>query len=115
MTRRTPLLALAFLTVLLAWAPAGRADPVAPTVLTFIPHWVPQAQFAGFYVAYEQGFYAAHGIDLTILTGGPDWSVPEMLANGKADVGTLWLSTAMPCARWARPSSRRRSWCSALL
>jgi len=36
---------------------------------TFLPQWSPQAQFAGYYVAYEKGFYKNHGIDLTILQG----------------------------------------------
>lgn len=86
---------LAFLGALLTTAASGRADPPPAVSLSFVPHWVPQAQFAGFYVGYEHGFYAEHGIDLTILTGGPDHPSSEMLASGTADVATLWLSTAL--------------------
>lgn len=63
--------------------------------ITFIPHWVPQAQFAGYYVAYEKGIYKKYGIDLTILKGGPDSSSVEFLEKGKADFANMWLSTAI--------------------
>jgi NitT/TauT family transport system substrate-binding protein len=62
---------------------------------SFLPQWIPQAQFAGYYVAYEKGIYKKYGIDLTILKGGPDSSAVEFLKKGKADFTTLWLSTAM--------------------
>lgn len=73
-------------------------DVEAETTLkkvTFIPQWVPQAQFAGYYVAYEKGIYKKYGIDLTILLGGPKNSSVEFLEKGKADFATLWLSTAI--------------------
>jgi len=38
--------------------------------VSFIPQWVPQAQFAGYYIGLEKGIYRKHGIDLTIITGG---------------------------------------------
>ena len=34
--------------------------------------WVTQAQFAGYYVALDKGFYKDEGLDVTILPGGPD-------------------------------------------
>ncbi len=63
--------------------------------VTFIPHWQPQAQFAGYYVAYEKGIYKKYGIDLTILKGGPNSSPAEFLEKGQADFITMWLSTAI--------------------
>lgn len=65
------------------------------TKASFIPLWSPQAQFAGYYMAFEKGFYTRHGIDLTILTGGPGHSSTESLLNGKADFAVLWLVTAL--------------------
>lgn len=62
---------------------------------SFIPHWVPQAQFAGYYVAYEKGIYRKYGIDLTIIEGGPDRLASDYLREGKADFATSWLSTAI--------------------
>ncbi|WP_022669802.1 ABC transporter substrate-binding protein [Hippea alviniae] len=64
-------------------------------VFTFIPQWRPQAQFAGFYVAYDKGFYKKYGIDVKFLSGGPDAPSEEYLKEGKADFATMWLSTAI--------------------
>jgi len=63
--------------------------------VTFIPQWSPQAQFAGHYVAYEKGIYEKHGIDLTIIRGGPDRPSTDHLKNGKSDFATLFLTTAI--------------------
>ena len=68
------------------------AGEVALKKATFIPQWVPQAQFAGYYMAKELGIYKRYGIDLTILTGGPDRAAAEFLRDGMADFATLWLS-----------------------
>ena len=62
---------------------------------TLMPLWSPQAQFAGYYVALEKGIYAQHGIDLTILKGGPGQSPVQALQNGTADFAILWLTTAL--------------------
>jgi NitT/TauT family transport system substrate-binding protein len=61
----------------------------------FIPQWIPQAQFAGYYVAYEKGFYRKRGIDLQILKGGPERPASEWLEKGLADFGSLMLSQAI--------------------
>jgi len=62
---------------------------------SFIPQWSPQAQFAGYYVALEKGIYKKYGIDLTIISGGPDRHPTDFLKNKKADFATFWLSTAI--------------------
>ncbi len=61
----------------------------------FMPLWTPQAQFAGYYMAYEKGIYAKHGIDLKILKSGPGFSPSQALKSGDADFAALWLSTAL--------------------
>lgn len=61
----------------------------------FIPHWVPQAQFAGYFVAKDMGIYEKYGIDLTILTGGPRISSSVLLNEGKVDFALMWLSNAI--------------------
>ena len=40
--------------------------------LTLQLKWVTQAQFAGYYVAKDKGFYKEVGLDVTIKAGGPD-------------------------------------------
>lgn len=74
--------------------PAG-AEEGALKKVTFVTNWSPQAQFAGYYVAKEKGFYKERGLDVEILPSGPDVSAPDTLASGKADLAVLWLSQAL--------------------
>jgi len=62
---------------------------------SFLPQWVPQAQFAGYYIAYEKGIYKKYGIDLTIIPGGPGRQSSDFLKNHKADFVTLWLASGI--------------------
>ncbi len=57
--------------------------------------WVTQAQFAGYYVALEQGYYEEEGLDVEILAGGPDIAPPQVLAGGGADVMLNWMPSAL--------------------
>ena len=57
--------------------------------------WVTQAQFAGYYVAQEKGYYKAEGLDVTIKPGGPDISTPQVIAGGGADVIVDWMPSAL--------------------
>ncbi|MFQ6550003.1 ABC transporter substrate-binding protein [Aestuariibius sp. 2305UL40-4] len=57
--------------------------------------WVTQAQFAGYYVALENGYYEEEGLDVTILPGGPDIAPPQVLAGGGADVMLNWMPSAL--------------------
>ncbi len=57
--------------------------------------WVTQAQFAGYYVALDQGFYEEEGLDVTIKPGGPDIAPPQVIAGGGADVIVEWMPAAL--------------------
>jgi len=89
---RLPCLLLAFL-LLAAPFPVGRA--AAGEKVSFLPQWAPQAQFAGFYVAYEKGFYRDRGLDVKILRGGPNLPPSELLPTGQVDFGTMFLTTGI--------------------
>src|SRR5512136_2336047 len=54
--------------------------------------WVTQAQFAGYYVALDKGWYRDEGIDLTIKPGGPNLSPVDLVASGKSQFGTSFLA-----------------------
>jgi len=69
---------------------AAHADSV-----TLQLQWVTQAQFAGYYVALENGFYEEEGLDVTILPGGPDIAPPQVLAGGGADAMLNWMPSAL--------------------
>ncbi len=57
--------------------------------------WVTQAQFAGYYVALDKGFYTEEDLNVTILPGGPDIAPSQVLAGGGADVMIDWLPSAL--------------------
>lgn len=57
--------------------------------------WVTQAQFAGYYVAQDQGFYEEEDLNVTIKPGGPDIAPTSVLAGGGADVVLDWMPSAL--------------------
>ncbi|PSL20119.1 ABC transporter substrate-binding protein [Shimia abyssi] len=57
--------------------------------------WVTQAQFAGYYVALENGFYTEEDLNVTIKPGGPDIAPTQVLAGGGADVTVEWMPAAL--------------------
>lgn len=73
--------------------PAARA--AENVKMRFMPLWSPQAQFAGYYMAEKQGFYKKRGLDVEILTGGPQAPAAATLKNGRCDIALLWLSSAL--------------------
>ncbi len=77
-----------------ALAASGSAVMAADEVRLQL-QWVTQAQFAGYYVALDQGFYEAEDLDVTILPGGPDIAPPQVLAGGGADVMLNWMPSAL--------------------
>ncbi|MEC8642735.1 MAG: ABC transporter substrate-binding protein [Pseudomonadota bacterium] len=85
------------LTTLLALAASlamGTAASAADK-LTLQLKWVTQAQFAGYFVADHEGFYAEEGLDVTIKPGGPDISPVQVIAGGGADVVIDWMPSAL--------------------
>jgi len=72
----------------------AQADGHANTV-TLQLQWVTQSQFAGYYVALENGYYSDEGLDVTILSGGPDIAPPQVLAGGGADAMLNWMPSAL--------------------
>ncbi|MEL6171540.1 MAG: ABC transporter substrate-binding protein [Pseudomonadota bacterium] len=57
--------------------------------------WVTQAQFAGYYVALDQGFYKEEDLNVTIKPGGPDIAPAQVIAGGGADVVLDWMPSAL--------------------
>ena len=63
--------------------------------MTFTPQWTPQAQFAGYYVAMELGYYKDAGIDLEIVHPNATESAIARLRNNSSQITTLQLCQAM--------------------
>lgn len=77
----------------LALASVGAAQAADDVKLQL--KWVTQAQFAGYYVALDKGFYSEEDLDVTILPGGPDIAPTQVIAGGGADVTVEWMPAAL--------------------
>ncbi len=60
----------------------------------FQSKWFPQAQFAGYFVAQDKGFYADEGLNVTILDGG-NVNPTVQVASGNCDFGTDWITNML--------------------
>lgn len=61
----------------------------------FTPQWTAQAQFAGYYVALEKGFYKDAGIDVEIVHPSVTQSAVDRVRNNESHATTLQLAQAM--------------------
>ena len=84
------------LSIIIALSLLTAATAMAQKVV-FMPHWLPQAQFAGYYVALEKGFYAAEGLDVEIhhLNANTRKRPAAYLKAGEIDITSMMLINAM--------------------
>ncbi|MDU8926763.1 ABC transporter substrate-binding protein [Alisedimentitalea sp. MJ-SS2] len=73
----------------------GASAAQAADDVTLQLKWVTQAQFAGYYVALDKGFYSEEGLNVTIKPGGPDIAPAQVIAGGGADVVLDWMPSAL--------------------
>lgn len=73
-----------------AETPQGELTPASLVLI-----WNHQAQFAGYYMALEKGFYKQAGIDLEIRRGGPDIVSCDEVTEGRAEFCVAMLATAL--------------------
>lgn len=85
-------LRLSFIFVLITWAGISAEETKK---ITIAAHWLPQAQFSGYYVGIEKGIYARYGLDVDIIHATTGITSQELLLDGKADFATLFLTTAL--------------------
>jgi NitT/TauT family transport system substrate-binding protein len=69
----------------LAYAAAAPAHAQTLDKVTFGTNWVAEAEHGGFYQALADGTYRRHGLDVTILPGGPNVNNRILLPVGKID------------------------------
>ena len=87
------------------WAGALALGGITMSAISSVAHaaddvtiqlkWVTQAQFAGYYVAQDKGFYEEADLNVTIKPGGPDIAPPQVIAGGGADVVVDWMPSAL--------------------
>ena len=78
----------AFLVVMIVLGACGtekKSPP--PDKVTVQLKWIHQAQFAGLYVAQEQGYYADEHLSVMFVEGGPGIDLVGRVTSGQADFG----------------------------
>ena len=78
---------------LAAASPSARAQGLR--ALTLQTAWINDAEFMGYYVAMEKGWYQAEGLDLKYLPGGPDVIPEASVLSKKADVALSTVETVI--------------------
>ena len=68
--------------------------------VVFAPQWHAQAQFAGYFVAKEKGFYKDEGLDVTITFPTNSISSYVLLKNGECQFTTMQLLDALKDMDW---------------
>lgn len=80
---------------------AAAASPLMPrmaraaTPFAMQAAWINDAEFAGYFLAMDQGYYAAEGLDLTYLSGGPDVIPEGTIVAGRADLALTTPDTTI--------------------
>lgn len=72
---------------------AGRAS--AATAITMQAAWINDAEFAGYFLAIDKGYYTDEGLDLTYLSGGPDVIPEATIIAGRADLALTTPDTTI--------------------
>ncbi|MDA0372041.1 MAG: ABC transporter substrate-binding protein [Actinomycetota bacterium] len=72
---------------------AGECESLTPVKLQL--QWFIQAQFAGYYAAIDQGYYADQCLDVSIVEGGVDIVPQQQLADGAVDFALSWVPKAL--------------------
>ena len=75
---------------LAAAIPAGGQDK-----FVLAPQWMAQAQFAGYYVAKDMGFYEEEGLDVEIRHPYMTQTLEERVRSGECQAYTMFLSEAL--------------------
>nr|WP_238483687.1 ABC transporter substrate-binding protein [Anaerosporobacter faecicola] len=70
----------------------GKFGDLEKTDVTIQLKWLPQAQFMGYYVALEKGYYKEVGLNVDVVSGGGDISETTAVSNGTVDFGVTWLA-----------------------
>ncbi len=92
--RIVALLAAAVMVVAACSGSGASTAPSAPAELVPIRlqlQWFPQAQFAGYFAALDQGYYEEEGFDVTILPGAVEIVPATVVEGGQAEFGISWV------------------------
>ena len=69
-------------------ATAATAGAAPPATVRSAFSWIPDVEWASWYMAESQGFFTANAIESTLLHGGPNTpAVSQVIAGGGAEIG----------------------------
>jgi len=74
---------------------APAEDCTEPDPVRLQLQWFAQSQFAGYYVALDNGFYEAQCLDVEIIEGAVEIVPQQVLATGGAEFGLAWVPKAL--------------------
>ncbi len=75
--------------------PLASRNANAATAVTLQAAWINDAEFAGYFIAMDGGYYAAEGLTQTYLPGGPDVIPEASLIAGKAEIALTTPDTTV--------------------
>jgi ABC-type nitrate/sulfonate/bicarbonate transport system substrate-binding protein len=67
----------------------------AATPMTMQAAWINDAEFMGYMIGLDEGYYAAEGLDLEYLSGGPDVIPESSIVSGRADLALTTPDTTI--------------------
>lgn len=86
---------LIIIIVLIHLLSINAAEHPEKSSLKFMLQWFPQAQFAGYIAAVEEGYFQDQGLEIELLFNDGSQSPLKELASGEIDMCSAWLSQAM--------------------
>lgn len=86
MTNRRQMIAASVAALAAACSPRPKASAAGKRI-RFATDWRAQGEHGGFYQALASGAYARRGLDVTLIQGGPNVNVPQLLAAGAIELG----------------------------
>jgi ABC-type nitrate/sulfonate/bicarbonate transport system substrate-binding protein len=72
-----------------------RRQAFAASPLSMQASWINDAEFTGYFVAIDNGYYKDEGLDLTYLSGGPDVIPESSIIAAKADLALTTPDTTV--------------------
>jgi len=79
----------------------GPVEP--PDEVTVQLKWYHQAQFAGFYVADQRGYYTAEGLNVGFVEGGPEVDLSKSVLDGTAQFAVVGADTLIVSRAEGKP------------
>ncbi|MBE3556800.1 MAG: ABC transporter substrate-binding protein [Firmicutes bacterium] len=68
-------------------SPQQQNTSLSPTKVTQVMNWFAEPEEGGQYEALIKGYYKEAGLDMTVQQGGPQVSVTQIVAGGRAEFG----------------------------